>query len=112
MRITTEVADRVCGGRLIATGGGGYAVWRVVPRAWTIAWAVLTGQPLQDTVPLSWINEWQGRSPVLLPERIRDEPEEFPPVPRRAEVEAMNRRALDAVRRTALPLIRGWGLGF
>ena len=112
MRITTEVADRVCRGKIIATGGGGYAVWRVVPRAWTLAWAVLSGQEFDEKIPVEWLNEWQGRSPVLLPEQMHDEPDAFPPVPRRAEVEAMNRRALDAVRRTALPLIRGWGLGF
>ena len=30
-----DLAHEVCGGRWVATGGGGYAVVDVVPRAWT-----------------------------------------------------------------------------
>jgi hypothetical protein len=33
-------------------------------------------------------------------------------VPRRAEIEATNRRTVETLRRLALPLLRGWGLGF
>ncbi|HEX2187571.1 MAG TPA: acetoin utilization protein AcuC [Longimicrobiaceae bacterium] len=112
VRITCEVADRVCGGRVVATGGGGYAVWRVVPRAWSLVWAGLSGQTAPDRIPLEWLNRWQGESPELLPERLRDEPDAFPPVPRRAEVEATNLRTLESLRRQALPLLRGWGMGF
>jgi acetoin utilization protein AcuC len=112
VRIVCETADRVCGGRVVATGGGGYAIWQVVPRAWTLVWAGLAGIDASDTVPLEWIHRWQGESPDLLSTRLRDAEGEYPPVPRRAEVEATNRRTLEALRRQALPLIRGWGLGF
>ena len=112
VRITCEVADRVCGGRVIATGGGGYAVWKVVPRAWTLVWAGLGGQPAADVIPREWLDRWQGESPDLLPERLRDPADVFPPVPRRGEIEASNRRTLDSLRRQAMPLLRGWGLGF
>ena len=112
VRITCEVADRVCGGRVIATGGGGYAVWKVVPRAWTLVWAGLGGQPAPDVIPREWLDRWQGESPDLLPERLRDPSGAFPPVPRRGEIEASNRRTLDSLRRQAMPLLRGWGLGF
>lgn len=112
VRVTTEVADRVCGGRIVATGGGGYAIWTVVPRAWTLVWAGLSGQTAPDTIPLRWLNHWQGESPELLPERLRDAPDAFPPVGRRAEVEAFNQRTAESLRRTALPLLRGWGMGF
>src|SRR5690606_8319192 len=44
VKLVGEIADTFCQGRLIATGGGGYAVWRVVPRAWTLVWAALTNQ--------------------------------------------------------------------
>jgi acetoin utilization protein AcuC len=111
-RIVCETADRVCGGRIVATGGGGYSIWRVVPRAWALVWAGLAGRTVPDAVPREWTERWQGESPVLLPERMRDAPDEHPPVPRRAEVEATNRRTLESLRRQALPLIRGWGLGF
>ncbi|HYJ78984.1 MAG TPA: hypothetical protein VEW03_05260, partial [Longimicrobiaceae bacterium] len=112
VRITCEVADRLCGGRIVATGGGGYAVWRVVPRAWTLVWAGLSGQAVADPVPHAWLDRWQGESPELLPDRLRDREGDYPPVPRREEVEATNRRTLESLRRQALPLLRGWGLAF
>jgi len=112
VRITCEVADRVCGGRVVATGGGGYAIWRVVPRAWTLVWAGLSGQKAPDRIPHAWLDRWQGESPELLPERLRDESGAYPPVPRRAEVEAINLRTLESLRRQAFPLLRGWGMGF
>ncbi len=40
------LADELCGGKLIATGGGGYALMEVVPRTWTHLLALLTGEPL------------------------------------------------------------------
>ena len=39
------LADELCGGRWVATGGGGYALVEVVPRAWTHLLAVATGEP-------------------------------------------------------------------
>ncbi|MEX2583362.1 MAG: acetoin utilization protein AcuC [Gemmatimonadota bacterium] len=111
-RLTCQIADRHCGGRVIATGGGGYAIWRVVPRAWTIVWATLTGQEFSAEIPHAWLDRWQGESPCMLPSRLRDEPGAFPEVPRRTEIEATNRRALVALRRAALPVLRGWSMGF
>jgi acetoin utilization protein AcuC len=75
-------------------------------------WAGLTGQRVADEVPLSWLNRWQGESPRLLMDRMRDLPGSYPEVSRRSEIEATNRRALEALRRAALPLLRGWNLGF
>lgn len=112
IRIVCEVADSVCGGRVVATGGGGYAVWQVVPRAWTLIWGGLSGQQVPNRVPREWLDRWQGESPVLLPECVRDEAADHAPVPRREEIEATNRRTLESLRRQALPLIRGYGLGW
>lgn len=114
VRLVCDVADRVCGGRVVATGGGGYSIWRVVPRAWTLVWAALSGQEVPRCVPQEWLNRWQGESPELLPDTMRDG-DDAPwrtPVPRRAEIEAANRRTLESLRRQALPLLRGWGMGF
>ncbi|HEX5871794.1 MAG TPA: acetoin utilization protein AcuC [Longimicrobium sp.] len=111
-RIVCEAADRVCEGRVVATGGGGYAVWEVVPRAWTLVWGVLSGQEVPNRIPHEWLNRWQGEAPVMLPPHVRDADEDHRPVPRRDEIEATNRRTLESLRRQALPLIRGWGLGF
>ncbi len=51
-----DLAHEVAGGRWLATGGGGYAVVDVVPRAWTHLLAIVGGQPLSpDTsVPEGW----------------------------------------------------------
>ncbi len=112
VRLTCELADEYCGGRLLATGGGGYAVWTVVPRVWTLAWAILSGQPAPDALPHSWLQKWQGESPDLLPSLLRDPEDAFAQVPRREEIESMNRRTLATLRREALPLLRGWSMEF
>ncbi|HEU0013356.1 MAG TPA: acetoin utilization protein AcuC, partial [Longimicrobium sp.] len=85
VRIVCEAADRVCGGRVVATGGGGYAVWQVVPRAWTLVWGALSGQPVPDRIPREWIERWQGEAPELLPELVRDAEGAYPAAPRREE---------------------------
>jgi acetoin utilization protein AcuC len=112
VRIVCETADRLCGGRVVATGGGGYAVWGAVPRAWTLVWAGLSGQRAPDAIPRDWLERWQGEAPELLPDRLRDPADVYPPAPRRDEIEATNRRTFESLRRQAYPLLRGWGLGF
>ncbi|CAN5756548.1 acetoin utilization protein AcuC [soil metagenome] len=49
-----ELAHRAAGGRWLATGGGGYQWARVVPRAWTIAFAEMAGVEVADELPASW----------------------------------------------------------
>jgi len=51
-----RLAERYCGGRWIATGGGGYNVLDVVPRAWTHLVAIAAGRPvpLRTPVPGDW----------------------------------------------------------
>ena len=46
-----DLADDLCDGRWVATGGGGYALVEVVPRAWTHLLAVATGEPLDPRTP-------------------------------------------------------------
>jgi acetoin utilization protein AcuC len=46
-----DLAHEVCGGKWVVTGGGGYAVVDVVPRAWTHLLAIVGGQPLEPTTP-------------------------------------------------------------
>jgi acetoin utilization protein AcuC len=46
-----SLADELCDGRWIATGGGGYALVEVVPRAWSHLLAVATGEPLDPGTP-------------------------------------------------------------
>jgi acetoin utilization protein AcuC len=51
-----DLADELCDGRWVATGGGGYALVEVVPRAWTHLLAVATGDPLDPSTrtPEAW----------------------------------------------------------
>jgi acetoin utilization protein AcuC len=51
-----DLAHEVSEGRWVATGGGGYALVEVVPRAWTHLLAVLAGRPLDPATetPGSW----------------------------------------------------------
>src|SRR5918999_378246 len=37
-RLVDRVAHRWAGGRWLSTGGGGYDVYRVVPRSWSLVW--------------------------------------------------------------------------
>jgi len=46
-----ELAHEVCEGRWVVTGGGGYALVEVVPRAWTHLLAIVAGRPLDPTTP-------------------------------------------------------------
>jgi acetoin utilization protein AcuC len=46
------LADEVCEGRWVATGGGGYALVECVPRAWTHLLAVATGAPIDPATVL------------------------------------------------------------
>jgi acetoin utilization protein AcuC len=52
-----ELAHEVCGGRWVATGGGGYAIVEVVPRTWTHLLAVIGGSPLDPATPVPW--DWR-----------------------------------------------------
>lgn len=49
-----RLAHDVCEGRWVATGGGGYQLVQVVPRAWTMAFAEMTGQSLPVDIPMTW----------------------------------------------------------
>ena len=47
-----DLAHDVCDGRWVATGGGGYALIEVVPRAWVHLLAIVAGRPLDPATPL------------------------------------------------------------
>ena len=51
-----DLAHEVCDGRWVVTGGGGYALVDVVPRAWTHLLAIVAGTPLapETATPEEW----------------------------------------------------------
>jgi acetoin utilization protein AcuC len=63
------LADELCGGRWVATGGGGYALVEVVPRAWTHLLAIASDSPLdpQTATPQSWRDLAKSRRPRRTP---------------------------------------------
>ena len=44
-RVFHELAHELCEGRWLALGGGGYAIYEVVPRAWTLLFAEMVEHP-------------------------------------------------------------------
>jgi acetoin utilization protein AcuC len=101
-RLVHELAHALCGGRWIATGGGGYDWVRVVPRSWSLIWAEMTGRTLPAEVPESWTAHWsevareEGFWPM--PRFLLDETETWPASPRRDEIARANRAQADALR--------------
>jgi len=53
-RTLRGLADEVCGGRLVALGGGGYDPFTAPPRAWALLAAELAGVEVHDPLPEAW----------------------------------------------------------
>lgn len=100
----SELADELCEGRLVATGGGGYDPYRTVPRAWASLWATLSRQRLPEALPEAWRARWQPESPVLLPPTFADPPNAWPPIPRQTEIAAHNRATARRLLETLEPI--------
>jgi acetoin utilization protein AcuC len=90
-KLAHEIAHQYCEGRWIAVGGGGYDIWRVVPRAWALIWLEMTEQSnISGNLPQEWIDKWQKHSPVPLPIEWDDPEDLYPPIPRKAEIMEKN----------------------
>jgi acetoin utilization protein AcuC len=89
-----ELAEAHAGGKIIATGGGGYATWTVVPRVWASLYATLENRTMPEHVPETWLNTWQSHSDEPLPKIMRDDPLE---VPRQAHIDAQNTKTVDTL---------------
>ncbi|WP_203361461.1 acetoin utilization protein AcuC [Bacillus sp. REN10] len=95
-QVAREIADQYCEGRWIAVGGGGYDIWRVVPRAWARIWLEMTEKShFSGPLPEQWVQHWQTKAPVPLPLSWEDPEEMYPPIPRKPEIEEKNRIALN-----------------
>lgn len=79
-------------GRWVAVGGGGYKLASVVPRAWTIYFAELSGGELPYDVPWGWLGEAEAATGVRAPGVFTDPPVRLP-----SERRTMLRDAADAV---------------
>jgi acetoin utilization protein AcuC len=97
-----ELADQFCQRRWVSTGGGGYAVLNVVPRAWTHLLAVVSGQPMPpDTeVPLAWREELGERGPLTMSDGVDPA---YVPFERGFSPESTLDQAILATRRAVFP---------
>lgn len=101
-KLAHELAHEYCEGRWIAVGGGGYDIWRVVPRAWGKVWLNMNEIELSGQLPESWLDRWQALSPYELPTTWEDPPDLYEPIPRKAEITEKNAAMLEK----ALSIIR------
>ncbi|HEV7711647.1 MAG TPA: acetoin utilization protein AcuC [Asanoa sp.] len=62
-----DLAEELCEGRWVATGGGGYALVEVVPRTWTHLLATATGEPLDPLTPTP--AGWRALAAARMPGR-------------------------------------------
>ena len=103
-RHVVELSNRHCGGRMVATGGGGYDAWRTVPRAWAHLWCLMSGRELPELLPESWRAKWAEEGIPDLPESSLDLPSDFDPQPRRSLVTGQNQAMLRRLAGAHAPL--------
>ncbi len=118
-RIVDAVAHRWAGGRWLATGGGGYDAYRVVPRSWSLVWLAGAHQEVPLATPEVWRERWAeeaaryGQAP--LPETFDDPPNAgFRLEPAQAAAEELSAATADLVASVVVPALvraavrRGW----
>lgn len=122
VKLSHELAHSFCQGRWVAVGGGGYDLYRVVPRAWSILWADMSEQALPDALPQAWIERWQpewlavreqeevtrqamGKAPTTdaFPATFQDREDDFPPQARRSWISRTNQHTVGLVRQLLTP---------
>lgn len=95
-KLAHQLAHQYCNGRWIALGGGGYDIYRVVPRAWTYLWAEMNDAPIIDSeLPQQWKEQWQRESDQKLPTHFLDH--SLAPIPRHIEISEKNRQTVEKV---------------
>jgi acetoin utilization protein AcuC len=95
-KLAHEVAHKYCGGKWVAVGGGGYDIWRVVPRAWSLIWLeMIENSNCYGSLPQEWIEEWKDQAPVELPQEWDDPDDLYPPIPRKPEITEKNAQTVE-----------------
>ena len=57
-RLLDGIAHEHAGGRWLATGGGGYDVYRAVPRNWGLIWLAQAHREVPAETPAAWRDRW------------------------------------------------------
>ena len=126
IKLAHQLAHTYCQGRWVALGSGGYDPYRVVPRAWGMLWAEISGQTLPEHLPEEWVKRWrpvwlatEGQEEEALhvmgkgmphdetgayfPTTLLDRAEDFPAQPRRFSISQTNRQTVALLRHLVLP---------
>jgi acetoin utilization deacetylase AcuC-like enzyme len=121
VQVAHRLAHSYCEGRWVAVGGGGYDVYRVVPRAWSVVWAEMSEQAIPEQLPEEWVEHWQsawmtsqqqeivaqevmGKAGTTdFPRTFMDRPQDFPAQPRRMSISNTNRHTAALVRHLLIP---------
>ncbi|WP_209122122.1 acetoin utilization protein AcuC [Alkalihalobacillus sp. BA299] len=96
-KLAHDLAHEYCNGRWIAVGGGGYDIWRVVPRAWSMIWLEMTNQLhlAKGPLPKVWLDEWQEQAPLPLISTWEDPDPLYPEIPRKPEITEKNKKTVE-----------------
>src|SRR5699024_700516 len=90
-KLAHDLAHEYCGGTWIAVGGGGYDIWRLVTRAWSLIWLEMIGKNYQTgALASNWVNRCKGLANIPLCEHWEDPVDLYTQIPRRQEIEAKN----------------------
>ena len=118
-RLVDRLAHGYAGGRWLATGGGGYDAYRVVPRSWSLVWLAGAHREVPAATPVEWRERWAtegaryGQAP--LPATFEDAPNAGLELDAsQAVAEARSLETVGVVRRLVVPRLlqvardRGW----
>ncbi|MCH4391907.1 MULTISPECIES: acetoin utilization protein AcuC [Staphylococcus] len=89
--IINKLAHKYTDGKILMFGGGGYNIWKVVPRAWSHIFLALINKPIQEgPLPEQWIKKWRAYSPVNLPKHWTEDYRDYQTIPRTYEISQKN----------------------
>jgi len=89
--VIKNLADKYTQGKVLMFGGGGYSIWKVVPRAWSHVFLALIGEkPQTGPLPDKWLSKWQQYAPCALPQTWTDEKIDYQEIPRKKEITETN----------------------
>jgi acetoin utilization protein AcuC len=98
------LAHRVCSGRWLALGGGGYELYSVVPRAWALLLAEMLDARPSGPLPGPWLVEAAAAGGRSLPSGWLEDAGPEPAPARAARARAASERAIAEARERLFPL--------